>query len=81
KVVAAKKEKRALSVGLVGNAAEVLPTLLDRPEAAEVDIVTDQTSAHDPLSYLPVGVGLEEWHEEAEQDEEKFTLRAQESMA
>ncbi|GAA2098460.1 urocanate hydratase [Brevibacterium salitolerans] len=81
KVLAAKQEKRALSVGLVGNAAEILPLLLDRPEAAEVDIVTDQTSAHDPLSYLPLGVALDDWHDEAEEDPEKFTLRAQESMA
>ena len=81
KVLAAKQEKRPLSVGLVGNAAEVLPALLDRPESAEVDIVTDQTSAHDPLSYLPVGVSLDDWHDEAAQDSEKFTLRAQESMA
>ena len=81
KVLAAKKERRPLSVGLVGNAAEVLPALLDRPESAQVDIVTDQTSAHDPLSYLPVGVNLDDWHEEAAQDSEKFTLRAQESMA
>ena len=81
KVIVAKREKRPLSVGLVGNAAEVLPALLDRPESADVDIVTDQTSAHDPLSYLPVGVSLDDWQDEADQDAEKFTLRAQESMA
>ncbi|MDN6176867.1 MAG: urocanate hydratase, partial [Brevibacterium sp.] len=81
KVIEAKKSKRALSVGLVGNAAEILPMILDRPEAAEVDIVTDQTSAHDPLSYLPIGVSVDDWHDEAEQDAEKFTIRAEESMA
>src|SRR5699024_1515640 len=81
KVIEAKKNKQALSVGLVGNAAEILPMILDRPEAAEVDIVTDQTSAHDPLSYLPVGVSVDDWHDEAEQDAEQFTLRAEESMA
>lgn len=80
-VLEAKKERKPLSVGLVGNAAEVLPALLDRPEAAEVDIVTDQTSAHDPLSYLPVGVSVDDWQAEAEDDPEKFTLRAEESMA
>ncbi|RBP61984.1 urocanate hydratase [Brevibacterium sanguinis] len=80
KVIEAKKNKQALSVGLVGNAAEILPLILERPEAAEVDIVTDQTSAHDPLSYLPIGVSVEDWHDEAEQDPEKFTLRAQEAM-
>lgn len=80
-VLDAKKERKALSVGLVGNAAEILPALLDRPEAAEVDIVTDQTSAHDPLSYLPVGVSVDDWQTEADDDPEKFTLRAEESMA
>ena len=80
-VLDAKKERKPLSVGLVGNAAEVLPALLDRPEAAEVDIVTDQTSAHDPLSYLPVGVSVDDWQTEADDDPEKFTLRAEESMA
>ena len=78
-VLAAKADKRALSVGLVGNAADILPELLDRRVA--VDIVTDQTSAHDPLSYLPLGVSVDEWSEEAEENPEKFTLRAQESMA
>ncbi|MCT1550745.1 urocanate hydratase [Brevibacterium casei] len=81
KVIEAKRNKQALSVGLVGNAAEILPLILDRDEAAEVDIVTDQTSAHDPLSYLPIGVSLEDWQSEAEDDSEKFTLRAEESMA
>ena len=80
-VLEAKKECKPLSVGLVGNAAEILPALLDRPEAAEVDIVTDQTSAHDPLSYLPVGVSVDDWQTEADDDPEKFTLRAEESMA
>ena len=78
-VLAAKADKRALSVGLVCNAADILPELLDRGVA--VDIVTDQTSAHDPLSYLPLGVSVDEWSEEAEENPEKFTLRAQESMA
>src|SRR5699024_9059165 len=55
RVTAAKRERRALSVGLVGNAASVFPELLRRHRAGEieVDVVTDQTSAHDPLSYLP----------------------------
>ena len=51
----ARDAKRPLSIGLLGNAAEVFPELLSRK--APIDIVTDQTSAHDPLSYLPVGVG------------------------
>jgi urocanate hydratase len=79
RVVAARAERRALSVGVVGNAAEVFPELLRR--GVPVDVVTDQTSAHDPLSYLPLGVGLEEWHDYAERKPEEFTDRARESMA
>lgn len=83
KVNLAKAERRGWSVGLVGNAAEVLPELLQRHQRGEltVDIVTDQTSAHDPLSYLPVGVTVEDWHSEAERDPKSFTTRAQQSMA
>jgi urocanate hydratase len=79
RVETAKRERRPLSVGLQGNCAAVLPELLRR--GVEVDIVTDQTSAHDPLAYLPLGVTLEEWHEYAERDPEGFTERARESMA
>jgi urocanate hydratase len=79
RVEAAKRERRPLSVGLQGNCAAVLPELLRR--GVEVDIVTDQTSAHDPLSYLPLGVSLEEWHAYAERDPEGFTERARASMA
>ena len=83
KVMAAKADKRALSVGLVGNAAEVFPELLRRQAAGEisVDIVTDQTSAHDPLSYLPVGVSVADWQREAATDAQAFTQKAQASMA
>ncbi|MFD6068551.1 urocanate hydratase [Amycolatopsis lurida] len=79
RVEAAKKEKRALSVGVVGNAADVLPELLRR--GVEVDIVTDQTSAHDPLSYLPKGIGVDEWQDYADKKPDEFTERARESMA
>ena len=75
----AKQERRGWSVGLVGNAAEVVPELLRRGVA--IDIVTDQTSAHDPLSYLPVGIAFDDWATEAERDPEGFTERARESMA
>ena len=75
----AKRERRAWSVGVVGNAAEVFPELLRR--GADIDIVTDQTSAHDPLSYCPVGVSVEDWAEYAEQKPEEFTDRARASMA
>jgi urocanate hydratase len=77
--LAARKERRALSVGVVGNSADIVPELLRR--GVEVDIVTDQTSAHDPLSYLPSGVALEDWAAEAEKDPSGFTDRARESMA
>ncbi len=77
--LAAKRERRAQSVGLVGNAAEVFERLLE--DEVDIDIVTDQTSAHDPLSYLPVGVSVAQWHAEAERDPEGFTKAARESMA
>jgi urocanate hydratase len=75
----AKAERRAWSVGVVGNAATVFPELLRR--GVPIDIVTDQTSAHDPLSYLPEGIALEEWAEYAEKKPEEFTDRARASMA
>ncbi|MDI2035514.1 urocanate hydratase [Paenarthrobacter nitroguajacolicus] len=83
KVQAAKAERRGWSVGYVGNAAEVFPELLARHRAGEItfDVVTDQTSAHDPLSYLPEGITVAEWHTEAEADPEGFTKKAQASMA
>jgi urocanate hydratase len=77
--LAAKRDRKALSVGLVGNCAVVLPELLRR--GAEVDIVTDQTSAHDPLSYLPDGIDLGDWHDYADKKPAEFTERARASMA
>jgi urocanate hydratase len=79
RVSAAKRDRVALSVGLIGNAAEVLPELLKR--GVEVDIVTDQTSAHDPLAYLPRGVALQDWHDYAEKKPGEFTDRSRDSMA
>jgi urocanate hydratase len=79
RVTAARTERRALSVGLVGNCARVLPELLRR--GVEVDIVTDQTAAHDPLSYLPDGVDLDDWDDYAAKKPDEFTDRARESMA
>ena len=83
KVNAAKAERRALSVGYVGNAADVFPELLRRHRAGEisVDVVTDQTSAHDPLSYLPTEFTVEQWDAEAKADPIGFTKKAQEAMA
>lgn len=79
----AKQDKQALSIGVVGNAAEIFPELLRRHRAGEIhiDIVTDQTSAHDPLSYLPIEVPFESWQSEAESDPVTFSKKARESMA
>src|SRR5579862_507372 len=77
--LAAKTAGNALSVGLEGNCATVLPELLRRGVA--VDIVTDQTSAHDPLSYLPAGVDLGDWADYASKKPEEFTERSRASMA
>jgi urocanate hydratase len=79
KVLAAKASRTPLSVGLVGNAAEVFPRLL--ADGVAIDVVTDQTSAHDPLSYLPIGVSVAEWHTLAQADPKAFTERARASMA
>ncbi len=76
--IAARDEKRPLSIGVVGNAAELVPELLARE--APIDIVTDQTSAHDPLSYLPIGTRFEDMAAEAAADPADFTIRAQAAM-
>ena len=79
----AKEQKKPLSVGVVGNASEVFPEMLLRHRAGEftVDIVTDQTSAHDPLAYLPSEVAFEDWQREAAEGPTTFTKKARESMA
>ncbi len=79
RVEEARRDRRPLSVGLTGNAAVVVPELLRRGVA--VDIVTDQTSAHDPLAYLPADCAFEDWHRERERDPASFTQRARASMA
>ncbi|TQM47378.1 urocanate hydratase [Halopolyspora algeriensis] len=79
KATAAKAQRRAYSVAVIGNAADVLPELLRRGVAA--DIITDQTSAHDPLSYLPSGVAVRDWHDYAARKPDEFTNRARDSMA
>src|SRR3954464_14568091 len=76
---AAKSEKSAISIGVVGNAAVIFPEL--RQLGVEIDIVTDQTSAHDPLSYIPVGVELADAAELARTKPDEFTDRARASMA
>ena len=77
--VAARDERRPLSIGVLGNAAEMLPRLLEME--APIDVVTDQTSAHDPLAYLPVGVPFAEWEARRTADPAGFTKEAQASMA
>ncbi|WP_431974260.1 urocanate hydratase [Micromonospora haikouensis] len=79
RVLAAKRDRRALSVGVVGNAATVFPELLRRGVA--IDVVTDQTSAHDPLSYVPEGVELADAGDYAKAKPAEFTDRARASMA
>ena len=77
--VAARDERRPLSIGVLGNAAEMVPALLEA--GAPIDIVTDQTSAHDPLAYLPIGVPFEEWGARRTADPAGFTEQARASMA
>jgi len=76
----AKQEQRALSVGLLGNAAEVYPQLVAK--GITPDVVTDQTSAHDPLNgYLPKGWSLTEAAAKRQQDEAAVVIAAKQSMA
>ncbi|NEE38591.1 urocanate hydratase, partial [Streptomyces sp. SID7982] len=77
--VEARDQRKPLSIGLLGNAAELLPRML--AEGAPIDIVTDQTSAHDPLAYLPLGVDFDDMADLAAEKPADFTQRARESMA
>jgi len=77
--VEARDARKPLSIGVLGNAAELVPELLRMD--APIDIVTDQTSAHDPLMYLPAGVEFDDWVAFREKDPAAFTERARESMA
>jgi urocanate hydratase len=79
KAVEARDERRPLSIGLLGNCADVVPQLLAM--GAPIDIVTDQTSAHDPLAYLPLGVAFKDWRDYAAAKPEEFIRRSRESMA
>lgn len=76
----AHKSGKAVSVGVLGNAAEVFPDMVER--GIRPDVVTDQTSAHDPLNgYLPAGWTLSEWEERRERDPAGTIQAAKESMA
>ncbi|MGI8702474.1 MAG: urocanate hydratase [Nocardioidaceae bacterium] len=77
--VHARDAREPLSIAVLGNAAEMVPQLLAM--SAPVDIVTDQTSAHDPLMYLPAGVDFDDWVTLRDKDAADFTDRARESMA
>ena len=79
RAVSAKNAKKAISIGLVGNAATIFAELLKRQ--VPIDIVTDQTSAHDPLYYIPEGVELRDAREYAEKSPKEFTERAEAAMA
>ena len=79
RVEAARAQRRPLSVGVSANAAEVVPRLLAM--GVEADLVTDQTSAHDPLTYLPVGVAFEDMAATRDKDPSGFIDRARASIA
>jgi urocanate hydratase len=75
-----RKQHKAISVGLLGNAAEILPKVFDlglRP-----DVLTDQTSAHDPINgYLPIGWSVERWIEQRNRDPGAVSKEARASIA
>jgi urocanate hydratase len=76
----AAADKKPVSVGLLGNAAEVFPELVRR--GVKPDVVTDQTSAHDPLNgYLPVGWSVAQWEEKRERDPQAVIAASRASMA
>src|SRR5205085_2042458 len=76
----AREQKRAVSVGLIGNCAEVLPEIVRR--GIKIDAVTDQTSAHDPLNgYVPAGLSLDEAAELRRSDPKGYVERSMQSMA
>jgi urocanate hydratase len=77
--VDARDRREPLSIGVLGNAADIVPKLA--ASGAPIDVVTDQTSAHDPLSYIPQGLSLEEAAELRTSDAAEYTKRAQASMA
>ncbi|MHB1524274.1 MAG: urocanate hydratase [Candidatus Dormibacteria bacterium] len=75
----ARRERRAVSIGVLGNAAELVPEIVRR--GFQVDVATDQTPAHDSLMYLPTGLTLPEAQDLRLEDPEEYTRRSRESMA
>jgi urocanate hydratase len=78
RVIEYQEAGRAISIGLVGNAAEVFPELVKR--GVIPDVVTDQTSAHDPLDYVPVGLSMEEAAALRGSDPDQYRQRSLASM-
>jgi len=77
---AATQQGKAISVGLLGNAAEIIPDMINK--GIRPDAVTDQTSAHDPVNgYLPIGWTVEEWESQREKDPKSVEVAAKKSMA
>ena len=80
KIETAHTQGKAISVGVLGNAAELLPKMVK--DGIKPDLVTDQTSAHDPVNgYLPIGWTVEQWREQAEANPTEVALQARKSMA
>jgi urocanate hydratase len=75
----ARAARRPLSIAVEGNAAVVVPEVLRR--GVQIDVVTDQTSAHDPLAYLPPEIALADWDAERRADPAGFTKKARAAMA
>jgi len=80
RIAKATKERRAISIGILGNAAEMLPEMAKR--GVRPDAVTDQTSAHDPVNgYLPIGWSVDEWTSARDRDPKRVEREARASMA
>lgn len=80
KIEQSHKEGKAISVGVLGNAAEILPQIVR--DGISPDLVTDQTSAHDPVNgYLPIGWSVEKWRKLAQTNEREVANAARDSMA
>ncbi len=75
----ARRERRPLSIGILGNAAELVPEIVAR--GFPIEVATDQTPAHDPLMYLPAGLTLQESADLRLEDPEDYIRRSRESMA
>ncbi|MHB8325098.1 MAG: urocanate hydratase [Candidatus Dormibacteria bacterium] len=75
----ARQRRQALSIGILGNASQVVPEIVSR--GFQVDVATDQTAAHDPLMYLPVGLTLQEAADLRLEDPDDYIRRSRQAMA